>query len=98
MSASSICKEESCQSESEQIYLQLLDWLPKFRDEIGRRQDQDEAAANEHYAGQLHVLVELDIIEEDITDGRGGDGGDQAEGDEVFVSDEDTQVSQHVGG
>ena len=76
---------------------QLLYWLSKFRDEIRGCQDQDEAAANEHYPCQLHILVELDIIEEDITDGGGGDGSNQAERDEVFVCDEDTQVGQHVG-
>ena len=74
----------------------VLYWLSKFRDEIRRRQDQDEAAADEHDPSQLHI-GELDTIEEYITEGGGGDGSDQAERDEVFVCDEDTQVSQHVG-
>ena len=67
-------------------------------DQVGGGQHQEEPEADEEDPGQLHPVVrEGEEVVLDVVQGGGGDGGDQAQRDEVLVGDHHAQVGQHVG-
>ena len=71
---------------------------PQRGREVGGCEDQEEAQTDEEDPGQFHPVVsEGHEVLLDVVEGRGGNGGNQAEGDEVLVGDDHAEVGEHVG-
>ena len=74
------------------------DGAPEAGGQVGRGEDQEEPAADEENPSQLHPVVrEGEQVVLDVVEGGGGDGGHEAQRDELLVGDHHAQVGQHVG-